>query len=154
MGGLHRLAVSDAGHPGLGYEGTHFYKINGKYYLFYIAFSMVPQLILMYTNKSFLCHLRRNKHKIYSYKTVEKPPTYPCHKYFVFLPTVASVCCLKGTHFYKINGKYYLFLIHSLRDRWMRTEACFVADSIDGVFTVFPYAIYTLSSSNKREQSW
>jgi beta-xylosidase len=60
MGGLHRLAVSDAGHPGLGYEGTHFYKINGK---------------------------------------------------------------------------YYLFLIHSLRDRWMRTEACFVADSIDGVFT-------------------
>jgi len=59
VGGLHRLAVSDAGHPRLGYEGTHFYKINGK---------------------------------------------------------------------------YYLFLIHSLRERWMRTEACFVADSIDGVF--------------------
>lgn len=58
-GGLHRLAVSDAGHPGLGYEGTHFYKINGK---------------------------------------------------------------------------YYLFFIHSLRDRWMRTEACFVADAIDGAF--------------------
>lgn len=58
-GGLHRLAVSDTGHPGLGYEGTHFYKINHK---------------------------------------------------------------------------YYLFLIHSLRDRWMRTEACFVADSIDGEF--------------------
>ncbi len=59
-GGLHRLAVSDAGHPGLGYEGTHFYKINGK---------------------------------------------------------------------------YYLFFIHSLRDRWMRTQACFVSDSIDGVFS-------------------
>lgn len=41
----------------------------------------------------------------------------------------------EGTHFYKINGKYYLFFIHSLRDRWMRTEACFVADSIDGEFT-------------------
>lgn len=41
----------------------------------------------------------------------------------------------EGTHFYKINGKYYLLFIHSLRDRWMRTEACFVADSIDGVFT-------------------
>ncbi len=40
----------------------------------------------------------------------------------------------EGTHFYKINGKYYLFLIHSLRDRWMRTEACFVSDSIDGIF--------------------
>ena len=58
-GGLHRLAVWDEGHPGLGYEGTHFYKINGR---------------------------------------------------------------------------YYLFFIHSLRDRWMRTEACFAADSIDGEF--------------------
>ncbi len=58
-GGLHRLVVSDEGHPGLGYEGAHFYKINGK---------------------------------------------------------------------------YYLFFIHSLRDRWMRTEACFVADSLEGEF--------------------
>lgn len=40
----------------------------------------------------------------------------------------------EGSHFYKINGKYYLFFIHSLRDRWMRAEACFVADSIDGEF--------------------
>jgi len=40
----------------------------------------------------------------------------------------------EGAHFYKIHGKYYLFLIHSLRDRWMRTEACFVADAVDGVF--------------------
>lgn len=59
-GGLHRLAVSDAGHPGLGYEGTHFYKINGK---------------------------------------------------------------------------YYLFFIHSLRDRWMRVQACFTSDSLEGEFT-------------------
>ena len=59
-GGLHRLAVSDTGHPGLGYEGTHFYKINGK---------------------------------------------------------------------------YYLFFIHSLRDRWMRVQACFVSDSLEGEFT-------------------
>ncbi len=59
-GGLHRLAVSDEGHPGLGYEGTHFYKINGK---------------------------------------------------------------------------YYLFFIHSRRDCWRRTEACFVADSLTGEFT-------------------
>ena len=59
-GGLHRLAVSDAGHPGLGYEGTHFYKIGGR---------------------------------------------------------------------------YYLFFIHSRRDRWMRVEACFRADSLRGDFT-------------------
>lgn len=35
-GGLHRMVVSDEGHPGLGYEGAHFYKIHGKYYLFFI----------------------------------------------------------------------------------------------------------------------
>lgn len=40
----------------------------------------------------------------------------------------------EGAHLYKINGKYYVFFIHSLKDRWMRTEACFVADSLDGEF--------------------
>lgn len=35
-GGLHRLLISDEGHPGLGYEGSHLYKINGRYYLFCI----------------------------------------------------------------------------------------------------------------------
>lgn len=41
----------------------------------------------------------------------------------------------EGAHFYKINGRYYLFLIHSLRDRWKRVQACFVSDSPDGEFT-------------------
>ena len=41
----------------------------------------------------------------------------------------------EGTHFYKINGKYYLFFIHSLSDRWMRAEACFMSDSLEGDFT-------------------
>ena len=41
----------------------------------------------------------------------------------------------EGAHFYKINGKYYLFFIHSRPDRWRRVEACFMADSIEGEFT-------------------
>ena len=41
----------------------------------------------------------------------------------------------EGTHFYKINGKYYLFFIHSLQNEWKRTEACFVSDSLEGEFT-------------------
>ena len=41
----------------------------------------------------------------------------------------------EGSHFYKINGKYYLFFIHSLPGRWMRAEACFMADSLEGEFT-------------------
>lgn len=41
----------------------------------------------------------------------------------------------EGSHLYKIGGKYYLFLIHSRPDRWRRTEACFMADSLEGEFT-------------------
>ncbi|WP_051201009.1 MULTISPECIES: glycoside hydrolase family 43 protein [unclassified Butyrivibrio] len=40
----------------------------------------------------------------------------------------------EGCHFYKINDKYYLFLIHSLPDRWMRTQNYFVASSLEGEF--------------------
>lgn len=40
----------------------------------------------------------------------------------------------EGSHLYKINGKYYLFLIHSTRDAWKRTEACFISDSLAGDF--------------------
>lgn len=41
----------------------------------------------------------------------------------------------EGAHFYKINGKYYVFFIHILKTgHARRTQACFVADSIDGEF--------------------
>ena len=40
----------------------------------------------------------------------------------------------EGSHFYKINGRYYLFLIHSLQEKWRRVEACFCADSLEGEF--------------------
>ncbi len=40
----------------------------------------------------------------------------------------------EGSHFYKINGRYYLFLIHSARDEWMRREAVFSSDSPEGEF--------------------
>ena len=41
---------------------------------------------------------------------------------------------LEGSHIYKMDGRYYLFMIHSLRDRWRRVEAMYVADSLDGEF--------------------
>lgn len=40
----------------------------------------------------------------------------------------------EGHHVYKINGKYYIFSIHSRTDRWRRTEACHVSDKIDGEY--------------------
>ena len=42
---------------------------------------------------------------------------------------------LEGSHLYKISGRYYLFMIHSKRDRWRRVEACYSADSLEGEFT-------------------
>ena len=41
----------------------------------------------------------------------------------------------EGSHLYKILGRYYLFLIHSRKDKWKRVEACFSADSLEGEFT-------------------
>lgn len=36
-GGLHRMIFKDTDEIGLGYEGSHIYKINGKYYVFNIS---------------------------------------------------------------------------------------------------------------------
>ena len=41
----------------------------------------------------------------------------------------------EGAHFYKINGHYYVFLIHSLPHEWKRTQACFMSHSLMGTFT-------------------
>lgn len=41
----------------------------------------------------------------------------------------------EGCHIYKINGKYYLFMIHWGKDESARrSEACFVSDSLTGEF--------------------
>ena len=42
----------------------------------------------------------------------------------------------EGSHFYHINGKYYLFLIHWPKAApGRRTEACFMSDSVTGPYT-------------------
>ena len=40
----------------------------------------------------------------------------------------------EGSHIYKINGKYYVFFIHSDPKVWKRIEACFMSDSLEGEF--------------------
>lgn len=41
----------------------------------------------------------------------------------------------EGSHMYQLDGRYYLFLIHSDRNRWLRTESCFMAEDLNGEFT-------------------
>lgn len=48
--------------------------------------------------------------------------------------TKTTILGYEGTHFYKINGIYYLFFIHSVEGRWFRSEACFMSERIDGEF--------------------
>ena len=45
-----------------------------------------------------------------------------------------SVLGYEGSHLYKINGRYYNFMIHIPKGK-MRTEACFTADKIEGPYT-------------------
>ncbi len=40
----------------------------------------------------------------------------------------------EGSHLYRINGKYMLFMIHSRQREWFRTQACFIADDLSGVW--------------------
>jgi len=40
----------------------------------------------------------------------------------------------EGSHFYKINGKYYLFVIHSRATEWFRVESCFMAENLTDPF--------------------
>lgn len=40
----------------------------------------------------------------------------------------------EGSHLYKIGGRYYLFLIHSLKERWRRVETCLMSESLTGEF--------------------
>lgn len=40
----------------------------------------------------------------------------------------------EGSHIYRINGRYYVFFIHSSRTEWRRIEACFCSDSLEGEF--------------------
>ena len=46
-----------------------------------------------------------------------------------------SILGYEGSHMYKVDGRYYLFMIHSLASRWRRVQACFSSDSLEGRFT-------------------
>lgn len=45
-----------------------------------------------------------------------------------------SILGYEGSHFYKINGKYYVFLINWPKDTGIRTESCFVSETVDGEY--------------------
>lgn len=46
----------------------------------------------------------------------------------------AAILGYEGSHFYKINGRYYIFFIHSRPDMWKRVEACYISDKVEGPY--------------------
>ena len=52
----------------------------------------------------------------------------------IITDTTDSGLGYEGSHFYKINGKYYVFLINWPKDTGIRTESCFVSDTVDGKY--------------------
>ncbi|MCR4595568.1 MAG: glycoside hydrolase 43 family protein [Lachnospiraceae bacterium] len=43
----------------------------------------------------------------------------------------------EGSHFYKINGRYYIFVINIPHDTGKRSESCFMSDTVDGEYFGF-----------------
>jgi beta-xylosidase len=55
------------------------------------------------------------------------------HKIIVQDDAEKIILGYEGSHFYKINGKYYIFFIHMPKGK-MRTQACFYSDKIEGPY--------------------
>lgn len=66
---------------------------------------------------------------------LSKPKSGGLHRIIISEAEDHPTLGYEGAHIYKINQKYYVFLIHSLKDRWRRVEACYVSDSLEGEFT-------------------
>jgi len=50
------------------------------------------------------------------------------------LPSDKMMLGFEGSHFYRINGKYYIFMIHWAQGG-RRTQACYMSDCITGPYT-------------------
>lgn len=79
-------------------------------------------------NKVYLAYGNKNVY-IVELKEDLSGPMPGCLPYLAVSDSENKRLGYEGAHFYKINGLYYLFLIHSLKEEWKRVQACFVSDS-------------------------
>jgi len=64
---------------------------------------------------------------------LSKPKANGIDKIIIQGDKETSALGYEGSHIYKINGKYYIFFIYIPKGK-MRTQACFVADNIEGPY--------------------
>lgn len=83
--------------------------------------------------KSYIVHGNTQIHLTEMENDLSKPKAGGIDKIIIQDDKEKITLGYEGSHFYKINGKYYIFLIHMPKNQ-MRTEACFVSDKIDGPY--------------------
>lgn len=82
------------------------------------------------------CYIIYGNRKVYLTELNEEltaPKENGLHRILVEDTAEASLG-YEGSHFYKIDGYYYLFLIHSPKKEWYRTQACFSSQSLTEEF--------------------
>ena len=100
-------------------------KIEGYYHDCSLLFDDDDRVYIVYGNKEiYLTELK---------KDLTGPLPGGVNKLIVKEPEGFEGLGYEGSHFYKINGKYYIFFIHWPKGM-MRTEAVFVSDKVDGEY--------------------
>lgn len=102
-------------------------EIEGFYHDSSLLFDDDGRIYIIYGNKNiYLTELN---------KELTGPKQGGIHK-IIITDTDNVTLGYEGAHFYKINGKYYVFLIHWPRyGACRRTEACYVSDTVDGEYS-------------------
>ncbi len=100
-------------------------KIEGYYHDCSLLFDDDGRNYIVYGNKDiYLLELK---------KDLSGPVDGATPKLIVSEPEGFKGLGYEGSHFYKINGKYYIFFIHWPQGS-IRTEACFMSDTVDGKY--------------------
>jgi len=118
-------------------EKTYLYtaeNINGTWEKSYIeGFYHDPSLLFDDDEKVYIAYGNKDIWLTELKKDLSGPLEGGLNKIIVS-ETDNKILSYEGAHIYKIKGRYYLFLIHSQKDRWFRTQACFTTETLDGEF--------------------
>ena len=104
------------------------YTLEGFYHDNSILFDDDGKVYIVYGNR----HIYIKELNISGNKLNDNTPSNP--EKLIISDQNDAYLGYEGAHFYKIGGKYYIFLIHIPKSTGKRTESCFVADSPFGPY--------------------
>ncbi len=111
------------------------YTLEGFYHDNSILFDDDGRVYIIYGNKNiYLKELKYEKAVISGKESLHLTDVETAPEKLILSDSDNVYLGYEGSHFYKINGKYYIFLIHLPKSNPVRAEACFVADKPDGPY--------------------